>query len=794
MTTLKPGELLSRFRIVEPIGAGGMGEVYRARDEKLERDVAIKVLPAQTFRDESARSRFRKEALALARLSHPYIGQVYDFANESGSDFLVMELVRGESLAARIAHGPIPPTDALRIGSQLASALEAAHGANIIHRDLKPGNLMLTEQGDLKVLDFGLAKLLEPERTPDATMTLTEENLVSGTMPYMAPEQLLGENVDHRVDIWGAGVVLYETAVGKRPFDETSGPRLTNAILSRTPEPPSKVSPNVSPGLEKIILKCLDKDPGRRYQSARELRTDLERLLTTGTLPELARSFRASRRTKLVALAAALLILAGALAIRRPWQRRSATPTPIRSLAVLPLDNYTGDPKQDYFSDGMTEALIGELARIHSLKVISRTSVMRFKKTDKTLPEIAKTLGVEGIIEGSVERSGKRVRVTAQLIRATTDEHLWAESFDRQDTDVLSLHSDIARAIANQVQARVRPDEVRSSQAGYKVKPEAYDLVLRALSLSQNAAGPEDAKRAVDLAQSAVAEDPGWARAHAVLAMAITGLPSFGVKTGVEVIPLVKAAADRALAMDENLALAHLARANVLELAYEWQAAGREIERTIELAPNEGQAHGFYGYWLAMMGRCSEAERQTKIGIEHDPLNLAIRCNLMNMLYALRRDQEAAAAADDILQITPHWFWANSNMSAIALLQGRRDESLAQAVKAWQIAWSDFRLPDQMKWEAYIRWIPEELKRRDGKPWRMTGFIAATYALYGETEKAIPYLERAVDESDVWTSQLFWPEFDGLRGDPRFLAQIKRLNLPLEIYGKPYRALASAGR
>jgi eukaryotic-like serine/threonine-protein kinase len=799
MPALNAEDRLGRFRILSPLGAGGMGEVYRARDEKLQREVAIKVLPKGSLDGEAARDRFHKEALALARLSHPNIGQVYDFAGEAGVDFLVMELVRGESLARRLVASRMAEKDVLKFGTELAAALEEAHGAGVIHRDLKPGNLMITESGSLKVLDFGLAKILHPDRPGDVTMTLGDTQTISGTLPYMAPEQLLGEVLDARTDIWAAGIVLYEMATGRRPFDEKAGTKLTNAILTQSPPSPAGRAPDVSAGLAAIILKCLEKEAGRRYQSAADLRADLERLLTTGTVSVAARALAhpslLSRR-RLAVAAAAVIVFATVLAVWRPW--RSGDPKgpggpPIKSLAVLPLDNFTGDASQEYFADGMTEAVIAELSKISSLKVISRRSVMQFKKTSKSLPEIAKQLGVEGMVEGSVERAGGRVRVTARLIRASSEERLWADSFDRQETDVLALHSEIAQAIARQVRAAVTPDEALSLRKSRAINPEAYDLALRADHLVLNSSGPEDVIRAVELAERAVKADPNWAQAYASLALAYSGLTDYGVKTGREALPLIKAAADRALELDDNLAAAHIARLIALKNAYEWEAALGEGQKAVELAPNDGNARGFYAYWLAVLGRITEAEAEMRKSIESDPLNMGNRCGYMNFLYALRRDEDALAAAGNILGLNPTWFWAHDNLSSIAFLQGRKGEALAQSMKAWQIIWPDFKLPEGMGWDAYVLWLPEELKRRDGTPWHLAGSIAAAYAVAGEKDKALTYLEREVQEVGLWTVQLFWPEFDGLRRDPRFLALIKKMNLPLDVYNRPYRELAGPG-
>jgi serine/threonine-protein kinase len=790
---LSAGTRLGPYEILSPLGVGGMGEVYRARDTRLEREVALKVLGRGLLADDTARKRFRKEAQALAKLNHSHIAQVHDFATEDGVDFLVMELVPGEALSERQARGPLSESDLLRVGRELAEGLCAAHAEGVIHCDLKPANLRLAKDGTLKILDFGLARLKRPALTGDATASIVgPETGISGTLPYMAPEQLRADPLDARTDLWGAGVVLYELATGVRPFGETVPAKLTDAILHDDPEPPAARRPELSAGLSTLILKCLEKDPARRYQAAGELKLALERLSTPGAPGAGAAPRRRPSRWWLAAAAAVLVALAGGLLVLKPWDgagRASLPAGPLASLAVLPLDNMTGDPGQEYFADGMTEAIITELAKIRSLKVISRKSVMQFKKTDKSLPEIAKQLGVEGIVEGSVARGSGRVKITAQLIQAASDAHLWADSFDRPEADVLALQSDVARAIAGQVRAAVSADESQRLSRTRQVNPEAYDLALRAAYLGMNASGPVDVQRCLELAERAVRIDPTSAEAQVALADALTRLNDFGVRPGKEVQPLVRAAADRAIELDPKLPEARLARASSFVFEYDWEGAEREVRTAVELAPNDGAALSTLGWLQVIRGRYGDGEKSIRTAVERDPLNLTIRCVLMNTLYALRRDDEAVAAARAILDLNPNWFWANNNMSSLAFLRGRYDESLAQAVKAWKIAWPDFRLPPGMDWEAYKRWIPGELARRDGQPWRVNGLVAATYALYGDTEKAFPFLEKAIESADIWSTQLYWPEFDSLRGDPRFIAAIERSHLPVDVYRRPARLI-----
>jgi len=407
---LRVGLELGHYRIVEKIGAGGMGEVYRAQDKHLGRDVAVKVLPPGTLSDESARKRFREEALILSKLNHPNIATIHDFDTQAGADFLVMEYVPGVTLSERLATGPLPEREVACLGGQLAEGLAAAHERGVIHRDLKPGNLRLTSDGRLKILDFGLAKLVQPVSGDARTQSLSETRALAGTLPYMAPEQLKGERVDARSDLWAVGIALYEMATGRHPFEGKTSTAVTDQILHAPAPALQELQPRLSSRLADIILKCLEKDAENRYQSAKELQVDLRRL------------------TSLMSTASAAVAAT----------RKRTRPRRIRSVAVLPLTNLSRDSEHEYFADGMTEALICDLAKLRAVKITSRTSVMRYKGSTMPLPQIADELNVDAVVEGSVIRVGPRVRITAQLIHAASDTHLWAESYDRDFEDVAS--------------------------------------------------------------------------------------------------------------------------------------------------------------------------------------------------------------------------------------------------------------------------------------------------------------------------------------------------------------------
>jgi serine/threonine protein kinase len=453
------GQTLGHYRIIEKVAAGGMGVVYRAHDEQLERDVALKVLPSGTLSNDASRRQFRKEALALAKLSHPNIETVYEFDTQDGIDFLVMEYVPGNTLAERLAAGVLPEKEVVALGMQIAAAMEEAHSRGIVHRDLKPRNIAITARGQAKVLDFGLAKLL-PQVNDVTSDTLTDTQAGAGTLPYMPPEQLQGESVDARADLYTIGAVLYEMATDRRAFPEVLPSRIIDAILHHPPVPPRALNSRISPELERIILKCLEKDPSRRFQSAKEMLVDLRRLdgaSSNQPVPPQP-SAHMGKRAGLYAGYAVAGLLALAILLTGlnvgGWRDRlmdRPRAAQIRSLAVLPLENRSHDPEQDYFADGMTDELITELAKLNAVRVISRTSVMRFKNTDKSLPEIARSLNVDAVVEGSVQRAGDRVKINARLLQARTDQELWGHSYERDLSDVLRLQHEVARSLSERL-------------------------------------------------------------------------------------------------------------------------------------------------------------------------------------------------------------------------------------------------------------------------------------------------------------------------------------------------------
>src|SRR5882672_3004682 len=454
------GRALGHYRILEKIGAGGMGEVYLARDERLQRDVAIKILPAGTLADDTARRRFRKEALALSKLNHPNVATVHDFDTADGVDFLVMEYIRGVTLSEKLIHGRLLESEVIRIGIQVAEGLEAGHKENVIHRDIKPGNIRVTLDGRAKLLDFGLAKVVRPTSETATANSMTGTGM-TGTLPYMAPEQVRGRQVDARTDIWALGTVLYEMATGRRPFLENDAFRLGTAILESEAPSPRALNHRIPPELERIILKTLEKEPARRYGSAAALLSDLRRLDETdsrGTTP--GAKTRAWRTGATMALAAVLALAGGGYWLRRAGSSPVALPGKIM-IAVLPFENLSHNPKEDYFADGLTEETIAQLGELQPsrLGVIARTSAMRYKHTHETVDQIGRQLNVSYVLEGSIRLAYQDMRVTAQLIQVSDQTHLWAESYERPLSHVLRIQSEVAQRVTQSPAVELSPSK-----------------------------------------------------------------------------------------------------------------------------------------------------------------------------------------------------------------------------------------------------------------------------------------------------------------------------------------------
>ncbi len=794
---LSAGTRLGPYEILVPLGAGGMGEVYRARDTRLGREVAVKVLPAAFSADPDRLRRFEQEAQAASALNHPNILTIYDVGTHDAAPYVVSEFLDGETLRERLAGAMLPVRKAIDYGIQIAEGLAAAHEKGIVHRDLKPENLFVTKGGRVKILDFGLAKLTRPETgsgplTEVPTLTAgTEPGVVMGTVGYMSPEQVRGQRADPRSDIFAFGAILYEMLSGKRAFRGDSAVETMNAILKEDVPAFPRISLDLPEGVERIVRRCLEKSPEERFQSARDLAFALGETSSRSEASRATPLASASRPRRAVWFVAAGLV-AVVLAIGwglGGWRERlfgAAKPGRIDSLAVLPLENLSRDAEQEYFADGMTEALITNLARIGALRVSSRTSIMRYKGGRKPLDEIARELGVDAVVEGSVLRSEGRVRITAQLIHAATDKHLWAEDYERDLRDVLTLQSEVARAIAREIEIHVTPQEEMRLTSARRVNPEAYEAYLQGRHF-WNKRSEESLKRALAHFERAIEKDPAYAPAYAGLADSYNLLARYGSMPPREAISRGKAAATKALELDDSLAEAH-ASLGYAKLVYDWDWAGfeRPARRAIELNPRYAMAHLWYAGGLMASGRLEEAAREVKLAHELEPLMMIINVNVGRIVYYYPRQYDRAIEQyRKAIELDPNfaesYIWLGKAYErksryaeAIAAFQkavALRAASVDKGALGHALAVAGRRDEAQQ--------VLNELKALSKKQYVSSYDIAFIYMGLGDHDLAFEWLQKACEERHPLLIFLrVEPQFDPIRSDPRFADLLRRVGLP----------------
>jgi serine/threonine-protein kinase len=792
--SLLAGARLGPYEIVSPLGAGGMGEVYRARDTRLHREVAVKVLPASFSQDADRLRRFEQEARAASALNHPGILTIHDFGlQDDGAPYVVSELLEGETLRQRLEGGRLSVRKALDYTAQIARGLAAAHEKGIVHRDLKPENLFVTKDGRGKILDFGLAKLTHPERTgtplteaPTETRG-TEPGIVMGTVGYMSPEQVRGQTADHRSDIFSLGAVLYELLTGRRAFRGDTAVEAMNAILKEDPPEPSRTVAELPPALNRIVGHCLEKGPQERFQSARDVAFALEEAMTSASVPAIAAPVGPSHRERARWIVAGVLVAAVAtVVVIRSMAGRRDRPArageSIRSLAVLPLENLSRDPEQEYFADGMTEALISNLARIRALRVISRTSAMRYKGSGKSLPEIGRELNVDGIVEGSVLRSGDRVRITAQLVHASSDAHLWAQDYERDVRDVLSLQGEVARAIAKEIRVAVSPQEQARLVKSRPVDPEAHRLYLLG-RYWWNKRSAEGFQKALQYFEQAIAKDPTFASAYAGLSDTYASLGYYVLRPR-EAFPKARRAAAKALELDDTLAEAHASLGNIaLDDSWNWVAAEKSFQRSIELAPGYASAHHWYSLLLSALGRLDEASAAIRRALELDPLSLIINHNVGLQLYYARRYDEAIDQYRKTLEMDSRFSVTKLMLMHAYTEKGMLREAIAQAegishsdaVRKAALAYAYARAGDRPQALGLIKEVVAASERSYVAP----DSVAIAYVGLGEKDEAFAWLEKAYEERTSFPQYLKpSPFFDPLRTDPRFAALLRRVGFP----------------
>jgi serine/threonine-protein kinase len=778
------GTWIAHYRIEAELGAGGMGVVYRAHDEKLGRDVALKLLLNDIVGDERARARLLEEARKAAALNHPSICTIHEAGMAGGRTYIAMEWVQGQPLSKRIPTHGLPVETAVAWAAQIAEGLAHAHERGIVHRDLKPGNVVITSEARAKILDFGIARRVDPDGAALTATTMSATGAMAGTPYYLPPEVLRGVSADARGDIWALGVLLHEMLSGERPFAGATEFELGAAILNADPKP---LPARVPPALAAIVHRCLAKDPAARYRSAGEVRAALEVVRSASPDAHAAPAAVPSRRAlPLVQIIAAIVIVLALVALLPRFASYGPVAHgPIRSLAVLPLENLSGDPQQEYFADGMTEELIASLSNLENVRVISRTSVMRYRHTTKSVPQIGRELAVDAVIEGSAMRAGDRVRITAQLIRAAEDQHLWAKSYERDMRDVLALQGEVSQAIAAEIRVALSPHGLERARAA-PVDPAAYEEYLKGrYEWSKRTA--ESLGLAMKHFERAIGLDSTYAMAYSGLADVYAVMPPHvrGVRAA-DVMPRARMMAERALRLDPGLARAHATLGLIMgQFEYEWAAGLAALDTALALEPNYATAHQWKGRLLAEQGRLDEALAEVGRAQTLDPLAPVVVLNRGQVLQWQRRYDEAIAVLERLTRDAPGFDSAHVWLGRAYLWKGDYRAFLIHAYAADSLSGiHDFDDPEvraallagdaHRYWRRFLTRIEQRARMQYVPP----SVFVVVHSQLGDRERALDYLRKAFDESDgTLFTELRDTSLDPLRSDPRFVALMREHGL-----------------
>jgi len=788
---LTPGTRLGSYEILSPLGAGGMGEVYRARDHRLDRDVAIKVLPEAFASDPEALRRFEREAKAVAALSHPNILAIHEFGDSGGVRFAAMELLEGETLRDRLKRASLGWRKGAEIAAATADALTAAHAKGIVHRDLKPENIFLTSGGLVKVLDFGIAQVTRRRPVPDPTaaadaeteLVHTTPGVVMGTVGYMSPEQLRGEPVDGRSDIFSLGCVLYEMVSGQKAFGRKSAAESITAVLKEDPPELAGSGRQVPTDVDRVISHCVEKRPEERFQSARDLAFALRTIAsTTGVFPAVAKAQQRKWRTA-IWVAGAVVVLVSACFFWL-WSGQSKK---IRSVAVLPFINASGDPNAEYLSDGISEGIINNLARLPDLVVMSRSSAYRYKRPDIDPQAAGKELKVEAVLIGRVTRRGEQLSVSAELVETRSNRQIWGEQYNRGLTDVMSIQEQISQEISDKLRGRLTGEDKKRLSKRFTENSEAYGLYLKG-RYEWNKQTLDGMQTGIEFFQEAIKKDSRYALAYAGLADAYALLADYNVLPAKEVMPRAKTAALKALEIDGAIPEAHASLGWArLTLDWDWPGAEKEFKRSIELNPNYATAHEWYGECLTTAGRGDEARASMKRAQELEPASVPISVALASTFYYTRQYEQAIEQCRRAVLMDPQFKGGHVFLGRALEQKGSYAEAITELREALQLSEGDSnelaalgQVFAQSGNRAEAQKILRELMQRSARTYVQPMWIASIYAALGDKEEAINWLRRAVGDRSVWLIYLkVDPLFDSLRPDPRFTDLVRQAGLPL---------------